>query len=82
VPGVFRLPSFSLNEGCADCWTVYLDRARKATGLTFSECKMSDRALLIYSILPADAAEIRAAFHCQMVSAERIYEALKKVLCA
>jgi len=55
---------------------------RKAAGLTFSEAKMYDRALLIYSTLPADAAEIRAAFHCRMVSAERIYKALKKALCA
>ena len=55
---------------------------RKAAGLTFSEGKMYERALLIYSTRPADAAEIRAAFHCRMVSAERIYKALKKVLCA
>jgi hypothetical protein len=55
---------------------------RKGAGLTFSEGKMYDRALLIYSTLPADAAEIRAAFHCRMVSAQRIYKALKKMLCA
>ena len=50
---------------------------RKAAGLTFSEGKMYDRALLIYSTLPADPAEIRAAFHCRTVSAERIYKALR-----
>lgn len=70
-----------MNE-LADAFKKISDREQpsvSASVLTYSEKRLYERAVKIYSSLP-DAAEIRAAFHCRKISAEKIHAALKEVL--
>ena len=49
--------------------------------LSYSERRMFDKSLVMYAVLPESASEIRAAFHCTMTSAAKVYAALAGYFC-